>query len=51
MTPSSVQEQMDSFIRDLERELSEREAQRWRDRIRKRKKKRKEFPLDISHSK
>ena len=46
----NIENQVDQFMKDLEKEISIRKAEEWNRKIQKRKKKR-EMPLDIKHSK
>lgn len=48
---SNIGAQADQFMKDLEREISIRNAEEWDRKIQKKKKKKNEMPLDISHSK
>lgn len=48
---SSTQSQFEIFIRDLDRECADMEAERWRRKRRKGRKKDNELPIDIRHGK
>jgi len=47
----SMQDEIESFCRELDQMKAEKEAERWRKRWEKKKKKNKEMPIDIRHEK